>query len=64
MKKKLTRRSIIKVNTDQAINLTIEFGPGPKPYIWMGGDVRGYDSVSGYIDDKDKRRLKRMVDSL
>ena len=61
---KLKRRSIIKVNTDQAIKLTIEFVPGPKPYIWVGGDVHGFNSVSGYIDDKDRKKLKHMAESL
>ena len=62
--KRLKRRSIIKVNTDQAISLTIEFIPGPKPYIWVGGDVRGFSGVSGFINDKDKKKLKRMAESL
>lgn len=61
---KLKRRSIITVNTDQAVKLIIEFVPGPKPYIWVGGNVRGFDSVSGFIDDKDKRKLQRMARSL
>ena len=61
---KLKRRSIITVNTDQAVKLTIEFVPGHKPYIWIGGNVSGFTNVSGYIDDKDKRKLRRMVESL
>lgn len=61
---KLKRRSIIKVNTDQAIKLTIEFVPGPRPYIWIGGNVAGFQNVSGFIDDKDRAKLKRMAASL
>jgi hypothetical protein len=61
---KLKRRSIIRVNTDQAIQLTIEFVPGPKPYIWVGGDVSGFQNISGFIDDKDRKKLKRMAESL
>lgn len=63
--KLLKRRAKIIVNTNQAAKVTLEFVPGSRPYIHVDAQyLTGYDRVTGFIDDKDVEKFKRMVNSL
>lgn len=62
---KLKRRMRINIKTDQAVKAYLEFVPGEKPYIhFCAEQIKGYNSLSGFIDDKDSYKLMRMAESL
>jgi hypothetical protein len=56
--KPLKRRSILHINTHQAGNARLEFIPGDRPYIHFS-----CTGMSGFIDDKDIKKLQRFADS-
>lgn len=61
----LKRRSVIRINTDQAVEVVLVFVPGGKPYIHFAADhIQGYSMLSGFIDDKDVAKFKRFARSL
>lgn len=61
---KLKRRSIIRINTNQAVDATLEFVPSGRPYIHFNcREIGTFTQVSGFIDDKDIPKLKRFAES-
>lgn len=61
----LKRRSVIRINTDQAVRVMLEFVPGEMAYIHFDAqDLDDFDRVSGFIDDKDIPKLGRFVESI
>ena len=64
--KQIKRRSVIRINTHQSADVRLTFIPGlGGSYIHFSADgISGYDSLGGFIDDKDVAKFKRFAASL